>query len=85
LESFLLDLIQGKMIRNADKQIKIPFPLKHWEVAQLLGLTPEHLSRLIRKMENEAIIERDNGWLILKNPKKLSLYRKASREFSESN
>ena len=85
LEGFLLELIQGKLIRNADKAIKIPFPLKHWEVAQLLGLTPEHLCRLVKKMENEAIIERENGWLILKNPKKLSLYRKASSEFSESN
>lgn len=31
-------------------------PLKHWEIAQLIAVTPEHLSRLLKKMQQEGII-----------------------------
>jgi CRP-like cAMP-binding protein len=58
--------------------------LKQWEVAQLLGITPEHLSRLIKQMEKEGIIGRENGWLIIRNPKKLSRSGERSREFPRS-
>jgi len=45
--------------------------MKNWEVAQLLALTPQHLCRLIKQMEDEGIIMRKKGWLILSEPKKL--------------
>jgi CRP-like cAMP-binding protein len=53
-------------------------------MAQLLGLTPEHLSRLIKQMENEGIICRENSWLILCNPKKLLHSEGASGDCSLS-
>jgi CRP-like cAMP-binding protein len=31
-------------------------PLKHWEIAQLIAVTPEHLSRLLKKMQQEGLI-----------------------------
>jgi CRP-like cAMP-binding protein len=71
LEKFLWEIIRNLNMGHAEKGVKIPIPLKHWELAQLLALTPQHLSRLIRQMENEGIILRKNGWLVLSEPKRL--------------
>jgi CRP-like cAMP-binding protein len=53
-----------------------------WEVAQLLALTPQHLCRLIRQMENEGIILRKKGWLILLKPKRFWCIEMASKDSS---
>ena len=79
LEKFLCEMIRVQNHCNIEKPIKIPIPLKNWEVAQLLGLTPQHLSRLIGEMEKEAVIVRKNGWLILPQPKRL-LGQRADRD-----
>jgi CRP/FNR family transcriptional regulator, polysaccharide utilization system transcription regulator len=84
LEKFLCEIVQRKNDWNSNKVMKIPILLKQWEVAQLLGLSPEHLCRLIKQMENEGIISRENGWLILRNMKKLSLSGSGSRDLSQS-
>lgn len=84
LEKFLLEIIQGQPNLNTGKAVKIPIPLKNWEVAQLLALTPVHLSRLIRQMEKEGVIERKNGWLILPATKRLLHPSKAPPGVSES-
>ncbi len=84
LEKFLYELIRVENDRDIEKMVKIPIPLKHWELAQLLALTPQHLSRLIRQLENEGIIIRKNGWLILPDPKRLRGYGMASSDFSYS-
>jgi CRP-like cAMP-binding protein len=84
LENFLLEIIQSQKNLNTEKAVKIPIPLKHWEMAQLLGLTPEHLSRLIKQMENEGIICRESGWLIFCNPRKLPHSGGGSCDISQS-
>lgn len=47
---------------------KIQLPLKHWEAAQLLAITPTYLSRLLAELESEKIISRTNGWIIVRQP-----------------
>jgi CRP/FNR family transcriptional regulator len=71
LEKFLCEIIQIENNCDTEKAIKILIPLKLWEVAQLLALTQQHLCRLIKQMENEGIILRKKGWLILPDPKRL--------------
>lgn len=71
LEKFLWEMIRVQNHCNIEKPIKIPIPLMNWEIAQLLGLTPQHLSRLIGQMEKEGVIVRKNGWLILPQQKRL--------------
>lgn len=41
-----------------DKYINIILPLKHKEMAQILAVTPEHLSRILKKMETRKEIKR---------------------------
>lgn len=54
---------------TADK--KLHLPLKLWEIAQFLGITPSYLSRLLKSLEREGLIERDNGWIKVTNADKL--------------
>ena len=65
LEKFLWKLVQSQHGFDHQRPIKIQMILKSWEVAQLLSLTPQHLCRLIKQLENEGVVMRRKGWLIL--------------------
>ncbi|MGB3097143.1 MAG: Crp/Fnr family transcriptional regulator [Candidatus Deferrimicrobiaceae bacterium] len=71
LENFLWDVAKAQSGFDPQNLIKIQLLLKNWEVAQLLALTPQHLCRLIKQMEDEGIVMRKKGWLILSKPKRL--------------
>jgi CRP-like cAMP-binding protein len=44
-------------------------PLKRHELAKLLAVTPEHLSRLIRILQHEGILHREKRGVVLQNTK----------------
>ncbi|MGH2376405.1 MAG: helix-turn-helix domain-containing protein [bacterium] len=46
-------------------------PLRHWEIAQLLAVTPAYLSRLFNRLEQEGILLRRKGWLTISDPDNL--------------
>ena len=46
-------------------QVELNFPLKHKELAQMIAVTPEHLSRLLKQLERDGIIKREKGLLVL--------------------
>ena len=54
------------------RMLRLHLPLKLWEMAQLVGITPEHLSRVLKQAEDEGVVLRDNGFLII--PDLNSLY-----------
>ena len=82
LEKFLWKLAQAQNGGDQQRPIKIRMILKNWEVAQLLALTPQHLCRLVKQLENEGIVMRKNGWLILPDPKRLWRPERAAHELS---
>ena len=51
--------------------LRIQLPVKYWEAAQLLAITPTYLSRLLAELESEEIISRRNGWIIVRKPSSL--------------
>jgi len=51
-------------LKLSNNEMRLQMPLKHWEVAELIAVTPEHLSRVLRQMETEGILRREKGWLI---------------------
>ena len=75
LTRFLRELVleQERSTEPAElqKPMRLQVPLKLKELAQLIAVTPEHLSRLLRELEQQGIIRRDKGWLILTNPSNL--------------
>lgn len=71
LENFLWGVANAQNGLDPQNPVKIQLLLKNWEVGQLLALTPQHLCRLIKQMEDEGIIMRKKGWLIISKPKRL--------------
>ncbi|HSE99135.1 MAG TPA: Crp/Fnr family transcriptional regulator [Blastocatellia bacterium] len=64
-EQLLLRLVASIHHGRARQAVRFRLPMKHWEMAQLIGITPEHLCRLERKMEQEGLLQRENGWLVI--------------------
>lgn len=48
-------------------KMKLHFPLKHKEIAQIIAVTPEHLSRLLKELENLNVIKREKDGIIFLN------------------
>lgn len=51
--------------------VRMQLPLRQWELAEFIGVTPEHLSRLFRSMESDGLISRDKGWVIVGDVERL--------------
>jgi len=49
-------------------------------IAQLLAITPIYLSRLLEQLEDDGLIRRSKGWLIIRNPDKLAPSESGPRE-----
>lgn len=49
--------------RRTKRGIRVTMPLLRRELAQLIAVTPEHLSRLLKDMEIDGLIQRDSGWI----------------------
>ena len=71
LEQLLWQLIPSFDLKDVNKGFRVQLPLKHWEIAELIAITPQHLSRLMKQMENEGLILQRKGWLIIPDPHRL--------------
>ena len=54
-------------LSHAGSAIRLRLPLQLWELAEFVGITPEHLSRLLKAMEQEGRLRRENGWIVLRD------------------
>ena len=50
---------------------RLQLPLKHYEIAHLLSITPTYLCRLLNLLEKENVIRRSKGWIIVSRPSQL--------------
>ncbi|HKX32421.1 MAG TPA: Crp/Fnr family transcriptional regulator [Blastocatellia bacterium] len=53
-------------------RVKINIPLKKSDLAGLLAIRPEQLSRLLAELRNEGVIEQERGWIIVNDLEQLS-------------
>lgn len=68
LENFLCGLIHQHKLTELQDPLELQLQLKSEELAQLIAISPEHLCRLLKKMEEQGLIMRDKEMLIIKNP-----------------
>lgn len=73
LEHLLLQLSTVLTTEPAARPVRFRLPLKYWEIAELLAITPGYLSRLLSEMEKDKLIRKTGRNLILLDP--LSLWR----------
>lgn len=63
LEQLFSQLISSLAPYGAEREVRLKLPLKYWELAELIGVTPEHLSRVLKEMQHEGIVLREKGWI----------------------
>lgn len=64
LENFIWRITQQNGAATQPES-KLQLPLRQWEVAQFLAITPGYLCRLLAELESEEIIIRRNGWIVI--------------------
>ncbi|MBO0860214.1 MAG: Crp/Fnr family transcriptional regulator [Chloracidobacterium sp.] len=70
-EKLLLQFLSAIPTHEKQTLMKIRLPLKYWEVAQLIGVRPEHLSRVLQQIKQEGILREEGGCLIVSDIRKL--------------
>jgi CRP-like cAMP-binding protein len=71
-ERLLLQLLSSIPAHEKQISMKIRLPLKHWEIAQLIGIRPEHLSRILQQIKQEGVLHMENGYMIVTDIRKLN-------------
>jgi CRP-like cAMP-binding protein len=46
-------------------------PLKIEELAQMIAVSRQHLTKLLHELERDGILWRDKGWFIIPEPERL--------------
>jgi CRP-like cAMP-binding protein len=71
LEQLLWELAMALDIEMHGSEVRIALPLKLGEIADLLAVTQEHVSRLMRQLKQEGIVKREKSHIIICNIKRL--------------
>ena len=58
-------LVSVSNSNDQETKIRLRLPLKNWEVAELIAVTPEHLSRVLKEMQREGFLNKDKGWIVI--------------------
>jgi CRP-like cAMP-binding protein len=72
LERLLWEMTAVPAALKSKHRIKMRLPMKYWEIAELVSVTREHLSRLLKQMQEEGLILRKKDWLIIPDRQRLS-------------
>ena len=73
-ERFLLQFLSSIQLHEQQTSIKIRLPLKRWEIAQLIGIRPEHLSRILQQIKREGLLHEEDGYMIVSDVRKISVH-----------
>jgi CRP/FNR family transcriptional regulator len=71
LQQVIRQLISALKLNTSSGDIRLRLPFQQWELAQLIAITPEHLSRVLREMADEGVIRRHKGWIVVSNLQQL--------------
>jgi CRP-like cAMP-binding protein len=71
LARLLVDISAGIQSEEPSAGRNVRIPLKQWEIAELLAITPEHTNRLIRRFEREGLVTRDGKIIVVPDPQRL--------------
>ncbi|MGH9753659.1 MAG: Crp/Fnr family transcriptional regulator [Blastocatellia bacterium] len=70
-ERLLLQFLSSMPAHERQTTMKIRLPLKHWEIAQLIAIRPEHLSRVLQQIKQEGVLREEDGCIIVFDIRKL--------------
>lgn len=73
LERFLRRFTGTASANGNGGGVRLSLPLKRWELASLLAVTPEHLSRLLRKLRDDGVIHVIDGTIVIPDVHRLAV------------
>jgi CRP-like cAMP-binding protein len=65
---FLSELLRARKATGASGPVRITLPLKYAELAQAVVTTRQHLARVLKQLEDERLVVREKGWLVIPDP-----------------
>jgi len=71
LEQVLRELVATTQAVAGPSETRLELPIRHYEIAALIAVTPEHLSRLLRHLESQGRIRLKAGVIVVPDPAKL--------------
>lgn len=71
LTTLLTQVILGSRPELPGQECMLNMPLKQWELAQLLAISPEHINRLLRNLEHDGLVRRKKSIIIISDPRRL--------------
>ncbi len=72
LERVLRRFVAVTNRNGGSKDVRLLSPLKRWELASLIAVTPEHLSRLLRQLRDDGVIQVHKGWIVIPDMRRLA-------------
>ena len=69
---FLLELHRRARIAGEGTHDGFRVPLTQTVIADALGLTPIHTNRVLRQLERDGLLERENGWIAFRHQDRLA-------------
>ena len=72
LERFLRRFTGAAPASRNGGGVRLSLPLKRWELASLLAVTPEHLSRLLRQLRDDGVIRVTDGAIVVPDVRRLA-------------
>ena len=72
LERVLRRLVAVTNPNGDGKEVRLLSPLKRWELASLIAVTPEHLSRLLKQLRDDGVIRVHKGWIVIPDMRRLA-------------
>ena len=72
LERFLRRFTGAAPANGNGGGVRLSLPLKRWELASLLAVTPEHLSRLLRRLRDDGVIRVTDGAIVVPDVRRLA-------------
>jgi len=70
-EQLVWQLVSANGLDRREPPVSVDLPLKYWEIAQMVGITREHLSRVLKQMQREGILHREDGRLVISDFQRL--------------
>jgi CRP-like cAMP-binding protein len=58
-------------VTDGEGTTHLQLPLKQYEIASFLGITPEHLSRVVGRLARQGIVRQQNGRIVVKDPTRI--------------
>jgi CRP-like cAMP-binding protein len=72
LRNFFWRLTEACKVQKDGKKSRVRLPLKQKEVAELIAVTPEHLSRLLHELSRDGLLQLRRGSIVIPDPQALA-------------